>query len=183
MATHTFQNGDGPYQLFPTTIDPESIEIRHPRRTLVADSRSMRRQSRSIGGVRIEATFKFPPMHKSEYADLASFFRLIDGRNTIFAMRWPLLRDDSSYTDTALKIGEYYNRDSSSLNNQLMQYVGLSGSTPIVDPPARDTGTVALRVPNSSTPTLKCSLNTDTPTIEYGGDGFIRYSLDVVERW
>ena len=73
MATYTFQNGDGPYQLFPTSIEPESFEIRHPRRTLVADSRSMRRQSRSIGGGRLEASFKFPPMHKSEYDDFTSF--------------------------------------------------------------------------------------------------------------
>ena len=183
MTTYTFQNGDGPYQLFPTTIEPESIEIRHPRRTLVSDSRSMRRQSRSIGGVRIEATFKFPPMHKSQYGEFASFFRLIDGRNTIFAMRWPLLRADSNYTDTAFKLGEYYNRNSSTLNNQLLQYLGLNSSTPIVDPPARDAGAVTLSQSGTYTPTLKCSLNTDTPTIEYGGDGFIRYSLDVIERW
>lgn len=183
MATYTFQNGDGPYQLFPTSIEPESIEIRHPRRTLSADARSMRRQTRSVGGVRIEATFKFPPMHKDEYSTLAAFFRLIDGRHTIFAMRWPLLRDDSSYSDSALRIGEYYNRNSSTLNNQLMQYVGLSGGTAITDPPARDTGSVGLSTPNAYLPTLKCSLNTDTPTIEYGSDGFIRYSMDIIERW
>lgn len=183
MATFTFQNGDGPYQLFPTSIEPESFEIRHPRRTLAADSRSMRRQTRSIGGVRIEATFKFPPLPKADYDDFAAFFRLIDGRHTIFAMRWPLLRDDSNYTDSVLKIGEYYNRNDATNNNQLMQYLGLSGTTPVVDPPARDSGTLSLSAPNSYLPTLKCSLNTDTPTIEYGSDGFIRYSMDVIERW
>ena len=183
MATYTFQNGDGPYQLFPTSIEPESFEIRHPRRTLVADSRSMRRQSRSIGGVRLEASFKFPPMHKSKYDDFTSSFRLIDGRHTIFAMRWPLLRDDSSYNDNALKVGEYYNRNSSTLNNQLMQYLGLSGADPVVDPPARDTGSVSLSLPSSYAPTIKCSLNTDTPTIEHGSDGFIRYSMGIIERW
>ena len=53
MATFTFQNGDGPYQLFPTTIKPESFKIKHARTTLVADARSMRRQTRSVGGVRM----------------------------------------------------------------------------------------------------------------------------------
>jgi len=183
MATFTFQNGDGPYQLFPTSIEPESFDIRHPRRTLVADARSMRRQSRSVGGVRIEATFRFPPMHKDSYADFAAFFRLIDGRHTIFAMRWPLLRSDSAYNDTSLRIGEYYNRNDASNNNQLLQYLGLSGSDPVVDPPARDTGTLSLSAPNSYLPTLKCSMNTDAPVIEYGSDGFIRYSMDVIERW
>lgn len=183
MATYTFQNGDGPYQLFPTTIAPASFEIRHARTTLVSDSRSQRRQSRSVGGVRIEATFTFPPLRKSEYADFAAFFRLLDGRHTIFAMRWPLLRDDTNYSDSSLSVGEYYNRNDATNNNQLMQYLGLSGSTPVVDPPARDTGTLSLSAWSSYLPTLKCSLNTDGPVIEYGDDGFIRYSMDVIERW
>lgn len=183
MATYTFQNGDGPYPLLPTTIEPESFQIRHARTVLVSDSRSMRRQTRAVGGTRIEANLKFPPLQKSAYESFVSFFRLIDGRHTIFAIRWPLLRDDSNYTDSTLKIGEYYNRADATNNNQLMQYLGLSGTTPIVDPPARDTGTLSLSAPNSYLPTLKCSLATDSPMIEYSDDGFIRYSMDVVERW
>ena len=34
MATFTFQNGDGPRKLFPTTIKPESFKIKHARTTL-----------------------------------------------------------------------------------------------------------------------------------------------------
>ena len=85
MATFTFQNSDGPYPLFPTTIIPTSFELRHRRTTLVANSRSMRRQSRSVGGVRIEGTFRFPPLPTVAYAEMIAFFRQLDGRSTIFA--------------------------------------------------------------------------------------------------
>lgn len=183
MATYTFQNGDGPYQLFPTSIKPESFKIKHARTTLVADSRSMRRQTRSVGGVRIEMSITYPVLSRADYETFIEFFRLIDGRHTIFAFRMPLLRDDSAYTDTTLRIGEYYNRSSSTLNNQLMQYLGLDGADPVVDPPPRDTGTVSLSTANTYTPTLKCSLNTDGPSVEYGADNFIRYKLDLIERW
>ena len=60
-----------------------------------------------------------------------------------------MLRPDSAYTDTSLRIGEYYNRNDATNNNQLMQYLGLDGSTPVVDPPARDTGTVSLSTPGN----------------------------------
>jgi len=183
MATYTFQNGDGPYQLFPTTIKPESFKIRHARTTLVADARSMRRQTRSVGGVRIEMSVTYPAMSRQDYETFIEFFRLIDGRHTIFAFRMPLLRPDASYTDTSLRVGEYYNRNSATLNNQLMQYLGLSGSTAVVDPPPRDTGTVSLSNPATYLPTLKASLNTDGPSVEYGADNFIRYKMDLIERW
>ena len=184
MATFTFQNSDGPYPLFPTTITPTSFEIRHRRTTLVADGRSMRRQSRSVGGVRIEGTFRFPPLPTQEYADVMAFFRQLDGRSTIFAIRMPSLRSDNA-ADSTLRIGEYYNRSStsSSVANQLVQYVGLSGTTIVSDPPSRDAGTVSLRTHAQQLPTLRCSLATDAPSVEYSDDGFVRISLDVVERW
>jgi hypothetical protein len=152
MATYTFQNGDGPYQLFPTSIEPESFEIRHPRRTLVADSRSMRRQSRSIGGVRIEATFKFPPMHKDEYGTFRCV--LSTHRWSAYSFRYALAvcSRRQQLHDNCLKIGEYYNRNSSTLNNQLMQYVGLSGVTLSPIPPARDTGYCVVKPTESTFP-------------------------------
>lgn len=184
MATFTFQNSDGPYPLFPTTIIPTSFELRHRRTTLVADSRSMRRQSRSVGGVRIEGTFRFPPLPTVAYAEMIAFFRQLDGRSTIFALRIPSLRSDN-VTDSSLRVGEYYNRSStdSAIANQLVQYVGLSGSTVVSDPPARYSGTVALRTHAQQLPTLRCSLATDAPSVEYSDDGFVRVSLDVIERW
>lgn len=183
MATYTFQNGDGPYQLFPTTIKPESFKIKHVRTTLVADARSMRRQTRSVGGVRIEMNVTFPVLHRNDYETFIQFFRLIDGRHTIFAFRMPLLRTDSAYSDSSFRIGEYYNRNHATLSNQLVQYLGLDGSTPVTDPPPRDTGTLTLSTPATYAPTLRCSLNTDGPSVEYGGDNFIRYKLDLIERW
>ena len=182
MATFTFQNSDGPYPLFPTTIIPTSFELRHRRTTLVADSRSMRRQSRSVGGVRIEGTFRYPPLPTAAYAEMIAFFRQLDGRSTLFALRIPSLRSDNA-ADGSLRIGEYYNRASTTLDNQLVQYVGLSGATIVCDPPARDTGTVALRTHAQQLPTLRCSLATDNPSVEYSDDGFVRVSLDVIERW
>ena len=182
MATFTFQNSDGPYPLFPTTITPTSFELRHRRTTLVSDSRSMRRQSRSVGGVRIEGTFRYPPLPTADYEDMIAFFRQLDGRSTTFALRIPSLRSDNA-ADGSLRIGEYYNRASTTLANQLVQYVGLSGSTIVSDPPARDTGTVALRTHAQQLPTLRCSLATDNPSVEYSDDGFVRVSLDVIERW
>ena len=182
MATFTFQNSDGPYPLFPTTITPTSFELRHRRTTLVSDGRSMRRQSRSVGGVRIEGTFRYPPLPTAAYAEMIAFFRQLDGRSTLFALRIPSLRSDNA-ADGSLRIGEYYNRASTTLANQLVQYVGLSGSTIVSDPPARDTGTVALRTHAQQLPTLRCSLATDNPSVEYSDDGFVRVSLDVIERW
>ena len=184
MATFTFQNSDGPYPLFPTSITPTSFELRHRRTTLVADGRSMRRQSRSVGGVRIEGTFRYPPLPTADYAEMIAFFRQLDGRSTIFALRIPSLRDDNA-ADSNLRIGEYYNRSStsSSVSNQLMQYVGLSGSTIVSDPPARETGTVTLRTHAQPLPTIRCSLASDAPSVEYADDGFVRVSLDVIERW
>ena len=182
MATFTFQNSDGPYPLFPTTIIPTSFELRHRRTTLVADSRSMRRQSRSVGGVRIEGTFRYPPLPTAAYAEMIAFFRQLDGRSTLFALRIPSLRSDNA-ADGSLRIGEYYNRASTTLDNQLVQYVGLSGATIVCDPPARATGTVTLRTHAQQLPTLRCSLATDNPSVEYSDDGFVRVSLDVIERW
>lgn len=178
MATYTFQNGDGPYPLFPTSIRPESFKINHKRTTLIADPRSMRRQTRSVGGVRIEVSIKYPLLSRSDYADFISFYRLLDGRSSIFAFRMPLLRDDSSYTDTDFKVGEYYN--ASDGNNELVQYLGV-GAGVIVDPPFRSGS--ALSPHSVYRPTLKASLNTDGPSVEYGGDNFIRYSMNLVERW
>lgn len=184
VSTYTMQNGDGPYFLFPTTIEPSEFDIRHKRTTLVSDARSQRRQTRSVGGVRIEMSMKFPPLHKDNYATFAEFFRLLDGRQTIFALRMPLLRNDSAYSNTTLKVGEYYNRNDLTLDNQLMQYVsGTNGVDLVTDPPQRDGGTLTLSTYNQYRPTLKCSLATDTPTIQYGANGFIQYSMDVVERW
>lgn len=182
MATFTFQNSDGPYPLFPTTITPTSFELRHRRTTLVSDGRSMRRQSRSVGGVRIEGTFRYPPLPTADYEDMIAFFRQLDGRSTTFALRIPSLRSDNA-ADGSLRIGEYYNRASTTLANQLVQYVGLSGATIVCDPPARATGTVTLRTHAQQLPTLRCSLATDNPSVEYSDDGFVRVSLDVIERW
>ena len=182
MATFTFQNSDGPYPLFPTTITPTSFELRHRRTTLVSDGRSMRRQSRSVGGVRIEGTFRYPPLPTADYEDMIAFFRQLDGRSTTFALRIPSLRSDNA-ADGSLRIGEYYNRASTTLDNQLVQYVGLSGATIVCDPPARATGTVTLRTHAQQLPTLRCSLATDNPSVEYSDDGFVRVSLDVIERW
>lgn len=182
MATYTFQNNDGAYPLFPTSIQPTSFEIKHNRTTLMSDARSMRRQTRSVGGVRIEANFKFPPLPTSDYAEMIAFFRLLDGRSTIFAIQMPFMRKDNA-VDGTLRIGEYYNRNTATYSNQLVQYVGLSGSTPIVDPPIRDAGTVALAPHNQRLPVLRCSLNTDAPTVQYSDDGFARVNLDVIERW
>lgn len=182
MATFTFQNSDGPYPLFPTTITPTSFELRHRRTTLVSDGRSMRRQSRSVGGVRIEGTFRYPPLPTADYEDMIAFFRQLDGRSTTFALRIPSLRSDNS-ADSTLRIGEYYNRASTTLANQLVQYVGLSGATIVCDPPARAAGTVTLRTHAQQLPTLRCSLATDNPSVEYSDDGFVRVSLDVIERW
>lgn len=176
MSTYTF--GDGTtYPLMPTDIRPESFTIKHARTTLVADARSMRRQTRSVGGVRIEMQVKFPMLSRDQYSSFISFFRLLDGRAGIMAFRMPLLRNDSSYTDTDFKVGEYYNVSG---DCQLVQYLGV-GAGEIIDPPYRSGSTI---LPHSSRrPTLKCSLNTDGPSVEYGSDNFIRYTLDLVERW
>lgn len=184
MATFTFQNSDGPYPLFPTTITPTSFELRHRRTTLVADARSMKRQSRSVGGVRIEGTFRFPPLPTTDYAAMIAFFRQLDGRSTTFAIRMPSLRSDNA-ADSNFRVGEYYNRSSTdaAVANQLVQYVGLAGSVVVSDPPARYPGTVVLRTHAQQLPTLRCSLATDAPTVEYSDDGFTRVSLDVIERW
>lgn len=177
MATYTFQNGQT-YPLFPTSIKPESFKISHKRNTLIADPRSMRRQTRSVGGVRIEASIKYPLLPRSDLAELIGFYRVLDGRSSIFAFRMPLIREDSTYNDTGFKVGEYYN--ASSGNNELVQYVG-AGAGIIVDPPFRSGSGLS---PHSAfRPTLKCSLDTDGPSVEYGGDNFIRFSMNLVERW
>lgn len=176
MSTYTFGDGST-YPLMPTDIRPESFTIKHARTTLVADARSMRRQTRSVGGVRIEMQVKFPLMPREQYSSFISFFRTLDGRAGIMAFRMPLLRNDSSYSDGSFLVGEYYNVSG---DGQLVQYVGV-GAGAIVDPPLRSGGTIE---PHSSRlPTLRCSLNTDGPQVEYGSDNFIRYTLDLIERW
>ena len=178
VLTYTFQNGTT-VPLFPSTTPPVSFDITHRRNTLVSDTRSMRRQTRSIGGVRIEASLKFPPMRKVEYAELAEFFGQIDGRNTIFAMPWPILNTAYTLTSGTINRGEYYNRADAVLHNQLMQSTGAATQ----DPPARDGGTVTLSPWSSRAPHLHCSLATDAPKITFGNNGFISYQIDIIERF
>lgn len=182
VSTYTFQNGDGPYNLFPTSVAPTEFEIKHSRKTLVSDSRSMRRQTRSVGGVRIEMSVKFPPLHKDNYSEIAEFFRTIDGRSTLFAFQMPTLGNNVS--NSTLVVGEYYNRNDITLDNQLMQYLsGTNGVSVVTDPPQRDGGTLTLSTWNQYAPVLRCSLSTDTPSIKYGSNGFIQYNMDLIERW
>lgn len=184
VSTYTFQNGDGPYYQFPNAIQPTEFDIKHARTTLVSDARSARRQTRSVGGVRIEIDLKFPPLPKSEYSTLVEFFRLIDGRHTTFAYRMPILNSGLSYASSSLSVGEYYVRNDATLDNQLVQYLGgTNGVSVVCDPPARDGGTLTLSTWNQYNPVLKCSMQTDAPEIRYGSNGFIQYSLSLVERW
>ena len=180
--TYTFQNGST-YPLYPPTPAPQALDIQHRNTTVVSDARCGRIVSRKVGGERIEVTVVYPPLHKTEYTDLLAFLRYVGGRNDIMAFRMPPLRGDTSYSDTGFSIGEYYNINHASNDNQLVQYVGLNGPTPLVRPLVRAGTTPLLQPWSVRQPYLKCSLNSDVQVVKYAEDGFIRIEVDLVERW
>lgn len=180
--TYTFQNGDV-YPLYPLNPAPSSYEIKHKNTTLVSDTRSGRLVTRQVGGERIEVSLKYPPMQTADYAELLAFLRYVGGRNDIMAFRMPRLRNDTAYTDSTLAVGEYYNVNHITNDNQLVQYLGDNAGTPIVRPEVRAGTTPALSVWSSYQPYLKCSLGTDIQVVEYAEDGFVRLEVDLVERW
>lgn len=182
LDTYTFQNGDE-HALYPLTPEPLSYEIKHRNTTLVSDTRSGRLVTRKVGGERIEVSLKYPPMPTADYADLLAFLRYLGGRSDICAFRMPLLRSDSAYTDTALAVGEYYNVNHITNDNQLVQYLGDDAGTPVVRPLVRAGTTPALSAWNTYQPYLKCSLANDVQVVTYADDGFVRLDVDLVERW
>lgn len=177
MATYTFQNGDA-YPKFPTDNQPQRFNIKHARRVVKSDPRSLRRQTRALGGVRIELNVVYAPMSEDEFESMIEFLNTLD-ENTLFAYKFPRIKPSSVYGQSGFTIGEYYNRDSATLENQLVQYLGTG---PTIDPPARQTGTVTLNAWDTKNPYLLCSLASQHQ-IRYPEDGHVRVELDLVERW
>jgi len=113
-----------------------------------------------------------------DYAELTGFLNQLDGRNTLFALKWPTMvgTAPNEYNYVA---GEYYNRDTAVLDNQLVRWDGAG-----IDPPARSGSYVKRRWSQTyGYPHLLCSLKSDVQTVNYGSNGYVRYDLDVIERW
>jgi hypothetical protein len=181
IALHTWQNGDVA-PIMPYDPAPSSFEIRHRRTVLVSDARSGRRVTRRVGGERIEVSLKFPPMQRGDYEPLLTFLRYVGDRNTIMAVRFPILTDGpSGYGETGLHLGEYYNINHASNNNQLVQLVS-TGPT-VVRPEDRQGNAPVLQPWSVRQPHLKCSLDSDVVIVDYGADDIIRLEVDLVERW
>lgn len=183
LDTYTFQNGNS-YPLYPLTPEPSSFDIKHVNTTLRSTARSGRVLTRQVGGERIEISLVYPPLHKSAYTDLLAFLRYVGGTDDEMAFRMPILRDDTpGYSDTSLRIGEYYNINHITNENQLVQYLGDNAGTPVVRPLVRAGTTPLLQTWNVYQPYLRCSLGSDVQVVEYGSDGFVRIEVDLVERW
>lgn len=180
--TYTFQNGLN-LPRYPLTPEPASIRIRHKNVTLASDPRSTRLQTRKVGGERIEVTVVYPPMATGDYAELLAFLRYVGGRHDHMAFRMPKLRDDTAYSDSTVKVGEYYNINHVTNANQLVQYLGTDGPTPVVRPLVRAGTTPLLSAWNLRDPYLRCSLKNDVQEVTYADDGFVRLEVDLVERW
>ena len=181
IATYTFQNGDN-YPLFPTDPPPTSWDIKHTQRTVVSDSRSQKRSTRAVGGPRIEATFNFPPMRQDNTFGILEFLRYVEGGHQIFAFRMPLMLPTSSYSDGTLHVGEYYNINHVTNDNQLVMLLD-DDTTDTVHPPVRAGTTPLLSLHTAYEPHLKCSLKGPAQVVKYASDGYVRVSIDVVERW
>lgn len=178
ISNYTFQNGDS-YPLLPTAYTPMHWELKHAKRIVKSESRSQRVETRVVGGGRIEGTFAFQPMTYADAKDLLAFLRHVEGGHQIFCIRIPTMDPDGSYDSSVTRVGEYYNLNRASANNQLVQYI----DTGIVSPSVRDGGSVSLSARNVRAPTLKCSMQGPSQMIRYPGDSIIRVEIDVVERW
>jgi len=181
IATYTFQNG-ATYPKFPEDPAPVSWDIKHRQRTVVSEARSLKRTTRKIGGPRIEATFTFPPMKQDNAFGILEFLRYVEGGNDIFAFRMPLMLPTASYSDSTLHVGEYYNINHVSNDNQLVMLLD-DGTPDVVHPSVRAGTTPSLQPHSTRQPHLKCSLAGPAQIVRYASDGFVRIEIDVVERW
>ena len=180
IATYTFQNGEV-LPKFPEDPTPTAWGIKHRKKIVSSESRSQRRTTRTVGGGRISLSLDFPPLSQDDSFSILEFLRYVEGGNVVFALRMPLMLNTSSYSDTTLHRGEYYNIAHASNANQLVQLVDTTPT--VVAPNVRAGTTPTLSQHNVYQPHLKCSLSGPSQTIRYGNDGFVKISIDVVERW
>lgn len=85
-----------PTTMMPAYPAPAEWEIRRDRNTLVSDSISKIRQTRSHGGERYEIDLTYSPMAKSEFLELAGFLEEVEGRADTFGVILPPLVSMSS---------------------------------------------------------------------------------------
>ena len=193
---------------FPTSPEPNSIDISSTQTTFVSDAMNGRRQTRQIQDQRWQITASFPPMKRAKFNEVFAFVVSQRGVKGTFTFTPPII-DDALGTETGsvlvngvhavgdttiamdafagdgagrFKAGDFIKFASHDKVYMVVADVTSSSNaaTVTIEPPL----TTALANNEAVTydsVAFTVALVNDIQTIALGGDGFYRFEVDMIE--
>ena len=193
---------------FPSSPEPNSIDISSTQTTFVSDAMNGRRQTRQIQDQRWQITASFPPMQRAKFNEVFAFVVSQRGVKGTFTFTPPII-DDALGTETGsvlvngvhavgdttiamdgfagdgagrFKAGDFIKFASHDKVYMVVADVTSSSNaaTVTIEPPL----TTALANNEAVTydsVAFTVALVNDIQTIALGGDGFYRFEVDMIE--
>ena len=193
---------------FPTSPEPNSIDISSTQTTFVSDAMNGRRQTRQIQDQRWQITASFPPMQRAKFNEVFAFVVSQRGVKGTFTFTPPII-DDALGTETGsvlvngihavgdttiamdafagdgagrFKAGDFIKFASHDKVYMVVADVTSSSNaaTVTIEPPLTTALANNEAVTYDSVPFTVALVN-DIQTIALGGDGFYRFEVDMIE--
>ena len=193
---------------FPTSPEPNSIDISSTQTTFVSDTMNGRRQVRQIQDQRWQITASFPPMLRAKFNEVFAFVVSQRGVKGTFTFTPPII-DDALGTETGsvlvngvhavgdttiamdafagdgagrFKAGDFIKFASHDKVYMVVADVTSSSNaaTVTIEPPLTTALANNEAVTYDSVPFTVALVN-DIQTIALGGDGFYRFEVDMIE--
>jgi len=193
---------------FPSSPEPNSIDISTTQTTFVSDAMNGRRQTRQIQDQRWQITASFPPMQRAKFNEVFAFVVSQRGVKGTFTFTPPII-DDALGTETGsvlvngthavgdttiamdgfagdgagrFKAGDFIKFASHDKVYMVVTDVTSSSnaSTVTIEPPLTNALVNDSAVTYDSVPFTVALVN-DVQTIALGGDGFYRFEVDMIE--
>ncbi len=193
---------------FPSSPEPNSIDISTTQTTFVSDAMNGRRQTRQIQDQRWQITASFPPMLRAKFNEVFAFVVSQRGVKGTFTFTPPII-DDALGTETGsvlvngahavgdttiamdgfagdgagrFKAGDFIKFASHDKVYMVVSDVTSSSNaaTVTIEPPLTTALANDSAVTYDSVPFTVALVN-DIQTIALGGDGFYRFEVDMIE--
>ncbi len=193
---------------FPSSPEPNSIDISTTQTTFVSDAMNGRRQTRQIQDQRWQITASFPPMLRAKFNEVFAFVVSQRGVKGTFTFTPPII-DDALGTETGsvlvngahavgdttiamdgfagdgagrFKAGDFIKFASHDKVYMVVSDVTSSSNaaTVTIEPPLTTALVNDSAVTYDSVPFTVALVN-DIQTIALGGDGFYRFEVDMIE--
>jgi len=186
---------------FPTTPVPNSISITSLNPTYTSVTHSLKRQVRTRGGQRWQIDATFPPLNRTDFAPIWAFAQKQKGQFGSFSFTPPIYSNSSGTATGTLSVnnGAGYVAGSSTItvdgltgslkagdfikfaNHDKVYSIVADGSTSLIIEPSLQVAVVDNVVITYNAVPFKVSFTSDSQNMKVGANGFVNYSIQLIE--